>query len=226
MQNGRTTFIDRTVEPNAALIISNLSGTNTGLSTAAEGSSKLDLIGLAGGVAPLLIQGHAMPLRHDKDTDVTVKITGADLTDFSPYSGKYLGYTVREGKLDVEAHLRIQDRKLVVEDKVRLNQFYLGDKVVSPDATHLPVRLALALLRDRKGVIEIEVPIDGNLDDPNFHYGKAVFNVLGKVATSPFTLLSKLFGGGADLSYAAFLPGSATFAPAEQGKFASLTKAL
>lgn len=230
IQNGRNTFIDRSVEPNATLMLSNLNGTNTGLSTEPGGSASLDLKGLAGGVAPLLVTGHAMPLRHDKDTDITVKLSGADLTDFSPYAGKFLGYTVRKGKMDVDAHVRIQDRKLQITDKVRLDQFFLGDKVDSPDATHLPVKLGLALLRDRKGVIELEVPVDGSLDDPDFHYGKAVWNavlnLLGKIATSPFTLISKLFGGGADLSQAAFTPGLATFEPGEAAKLESLAKAL
>jgi len=230
IQNGRNAFIDRSIEPNATLLLSNLNGTNTGLTTLPEGASSLDLKGLAGGIAPVLITGRAMPLRHDKDTDITVKISGADLTDFSPYAGKFLGYTVRKGKLDVEAHVRIQDRKLKIEDRLRLDQFFLGDKVDSPDATHLPVRLGLALLRDRKGLIEIEVPIDGSLDDPDFHYGKAVWNavlnLLGKIATSPFTLISKLFGGGADLSQATFTAGLATLEPGEATKLESLAKAL
>jgi len=230
IQNSRLTFIDRSVEPNAALTLSDLNGVNRGLSTEVTDKASLDLKGLAGGLAPLLIQGRAMPLRHDKDTDVTVKISGADLTDFTPYTGKFLGYTVRQGKLDVDARLRIQDRKLQVEDKVRLNQFYLGDKVDSPDATHLPVRLGLALLRDRKGVIELDVPVDGSLDDPDIHYGrmiwKALLNALSKVVTSPFTLLSHLFGSGEDLSSAVFTAGHATLDASEQKKFATLAKAL
>ena len=227
---GRLSFIDRSLEPNAALLLSEMEGVYTGLSTEAEEATLVDFKGLAGGLAPITIQGKAMPLRHDKDTDVSIKIVGADLTDFSPYTGKYLGYTTREGKLDVDARVRIQDRKLNVEDKVRLDRMYLGDKVDSPDATHLPVKLGLAILRDRKGLIELEVPVDGSLDDPDIHYGrmiwKAVFNVLGKVITSPFTLLSKMFGGGEDLSAILFTPGSSVVSPAEQKKLETLTKAL
>ena len=227
---GRLSFIDRTVVPNAALLLSEMDGVYTGLSTQAEEATQVDFKGKAGGLAPITIQGKAMPLMHDRDTDVAIKIVGADLTDFSPYTGKYLGYTTREGKLHVDARVQIKNRQLNIEDKVVLDRMYLGDKVASPDATHLPVKLGLAILRDRKGVIELEVPIDGSLDDPDIHYGrmvwKAIFNVLGKIITSPFTLLSKMFGGGEDLSAIAFAPGSSLVAPTEQKKLETLGKAL
>ena len=214
IQRGSLSFIDRSLEPNAALLITELEGSYTGLSTEPETSSAVELKGRAGGLAPILIQGRATPLRHDLDTDLTLKIQGAELSDFSPYAGKHLGYTIRKGKLEVDARLRIQQRRLEIQDKVRMDQFFLGDRVDSPDATKLPVKLALAILRDRKGLIELELPIDGSLDDPDFHYGKivwkAIVNVLGKIATSPFTLLGKLFGGGdTDLSLVSFEPGSA-----------------
>ncbi|HEX9081794.1 MAG TPA: DUF748 domain-containing protein, partial [Holophagaceae bacterium] len=196
-----------------------------------DASSKVDFTGRAGGLAPVTIQGHAMPLRHDLDTDVTLKIHGADLTDFTPYTGKYLGYTVQKGKLEVDARLRIQQRKLDAENAVKLDQFYLGDKVDSPEATHLPVKLGLALLRDRHGVIAIDLPIQGSLDDPDVKYGKlvwhAIFNVLGKVAASPFTLIGKLVGGDAgDLSQVAFEPGSDALGTAATAKLQALAKAL
>lgn len=213
MQGGRLSFIDRSLEPNAALFITDLEGTNTGLSTEPEGSSTLDLKGKVGALAPLSIHGYSMPLRRDQDTDVTVRIQGADLSDFSPYTGKFLGYTVRKGKLDLDAHIKIEQRKLKALVAMKMDQFFLGDKTESPDATQLPINLALALLRDRKGLIALELPVDGNLDDPAFHYGQiawnALLNVLGKIATSPFTLIGNLFGGGGeDLSFVAYVPGA------------------
>ncbi len=214
IRGGRLSFIDRSLEPNAALIISELEGSYTGLSTLPDTASAVDMKGRAGGIAPIRIQGRATPLRHDLDTDVSLKVEGAELSDFSPYAGKYLGYAIRKGKLEVDARLVIRNRRLEIQDRVRLDQFYLGDKVDSPDATRLPVKLALALLRDRKGVMALELPVDGSLDDPDFHYGKVVWkaiaNLLGKIAASPFTLLGKLFGAAdQDLSFAAFAPGSA-----------------
>ncbi len=228
---GRLSFVDRSVQPNAALLLSDLNGSYLDLSSRPDATSKVDFTGRAGGLAPVTIQGHAMPLRHDLDTDVTLRIQGADLTDFSPYTGKYLGYAVRKGKLDVDARWRIQARKLDAENLVKLDQFYLGDKVESPEATHLPVKLGLALLRDRHGVIAVDLPIRGSLDDPDFKYGKlvwhAIFNVLGKVATSPFTLLGKLVGGGAgDLSQVAFTPGSGALDAAATARLQALAQAL
>ncbi|HJV40026.1 MAG TPA: DUF748 domain-containing protein, partial [Geothrix sp.] len=228
---GRLSFIDRSVQPNAALVLSDLEGSYLGLSGRPDAVSKVDFKGRAGGLAPITITGHAMPLRHDLDTDVALKIQGADLTDFTPYTGKYLGYTVQKGKLDVDARLRIDRRNLKSENAVKLDQFYLGEKVPSPDATGLPVKLGLAILRDRRGVIAFDLPIEGNLDDPDVKYGKlvwkAIFNLLGKIATSPFTLIGKLFGGDAgDLSSVAFAPGSSALDAAATAKLQGLAKAL
>ncbi len=231
ISGGRLSFIDRSVQPNAALVLSDLEGSYLGLSSRPEAASKVLFKGKAGGLAPITITGHAMPLRNDLDTDVTLRIQGADLTDFTPYTGKYLGYTVQKGKLDVEARLRIDHRKLKAENAVKLDQFFLGDTVASPEATHLPVKLGLAILRDRKGVIAFDLPVEGSLDDPDVKYGKlvwkAVFSLLGKIATSPFTAIGHLFGSDAgDPSLLAFAPGSAALDAPGIAKLQGLAKAL
>ena len=230
LNGGRLSFIDRSLQPNAALLLDQLKGRYEKLSTDPAAVSTVDFTGLAGGLAPLSIKGQAMPFRTDLDTDVMVKIDGSDLADFDPYARKYIGRKVEKGKLGVDAHVVIQHRALDVLAKVKLDQFYLGDKVDSPDATHLPVKLALAMLRDRKGVIGFELPVQGNLDDPDIKYGRivwsAVLNVLGKVAASPFTLLGKLFGGGEDLSFLAFAPGTDQLTAEAQTKLQVLAKSL
>ena len=231
LKGGRLAFIDRSLEPNAALLLTDLAGAYTRLSTAPDTASALDIRGLAGGSAPVSIRGHAMVLRQDQDTDVTLLIQGSNLTDFSPYAGKYLGWTIQKGKLGVDARIRIQKRQLDSLFKTRLDQFYLGERTQSPDATHLPVKLALAILRDRHGVIDLEVPVQGSLDDPQFHYGRiiwhAVLNVMTKIVASPFTLLAKLAGSGdRDLSFVAFQPGTAEPEPEAAAKIQALVKAL
>ena len=231
ISGGRLSFIDRSVQPNAALVLSDLEGSYLGLSSRPEAASKVDFKGRAGGLAPVTITGHAMPLRNDLDTDVTLKIQGADLTDFTPYTGKYLGYTVQKGKLDVDARLRIDHRQLKAENAVKLDQFYLGEKVESSDATHLPVKFGLAVLRDRKGVIGFDLPVEGSLDDPDVKYGKlvwkAVLGLLGKIVTSPFTAIGSLFGSEAgDLSSVAFAPGTAALDAPAIAKLQTLAKAL
>lgn len=229
---GRLSFVDRSLEPNAALLITDLEGSATSLSTEPDTQAALDFRGLAGGLAPLRIQGRAMPLRKDQDTDVTLTLHSAPLSDFNPYTLKYLGYPVRKGNLDVEARVRIQARQLQALLKTRLDQFFLGERQPGPDAVHVPVKLCLAILRDRHGVIEVELPVDGSLDDPDLHYGRivwqAVLNLLGKVAASPFTLLAHLAGGSQehDLSFVAFEPGSADPDPVAATKAQSLARAL
>jgi hypothetical protein len=231
LQSGRLSFIDRSLEPNAALLLSKLEGTYNHLSSEPDTASTLDLTGMAGNVAPLRIQGRAVVFRQDKDTDVSLLIQGSELSDFSPYAGKYLGYTIHKGKLEVDARIKIQERKLDSLFKTRLDQFFLGEKTQSPEATRLPVNLALAILRDRRGVIDLELPVQGSLDDPDFRYGqvvwKALLNVLTKIVTSPFALLGKLAGAGdQDLSYVAFTPGTAE--PDAEGltKLQALAQAL
>jgi hypothetical protein len=231
LQGGRLSFIDRSLEPNVALLLTRLEGTYIHLSSEPDTASTLDVHGLAGEVAPVHIQGRAVVLRQDKDTDVTLQIQGSELSDFSPYAGKYLGYTIHKGKLEVDAHIRIQERKLDSQFRNRLDQFYLGEPTQSPDATHLPVKLALAILRDRHGVIALDLPVQGSLDDPDFRYGgivwKAALNVLTKIVASPFTLLGKLVSAGdQDLSYVTFAPGSAVLDPEAVAKIQALAKAL
>ena len=231
MSSGRLSFVDRSLEPNAALLVTNLEGSATSLSTEPDSQSALDFKGLAGGLAPLRLQGLAMPLRKDQDTDVTLTIQGSELQDFSPYAGKFLGYAIRKGKLSVDAHVAIRQRQLEANLKTRLDQFYLGDPSHSPDALHVPVRLCLAVLRDRDGIIDLELPVSGSLDDPDLHYGKlvwkAVLNVLTKVATSPFSLLAKLGGHpDHDLSYVSFAPGSALPDPVAVEKAQALARAM
>lgn len=230
VEKGRLSFVDRSLEPNAALLLSELEGTYRLLSTDPALRSQLHFSGMAGGIGPVLIEGQAYPFRTDQDTDVQIAVKGADLVDFDPYARKYLGYVLQKGKLGTDTRLRIQHRSLEAQIAVKLDQLYLGDKVESKDATWIPVKLALAILRDRHGVITLELPIGGSLDDPDIHWGrvawKAVLNVLGKAATSPFVMLGNLFGDGADLSAVAFAPGSSELDAATQKVVAGLVKSL
>ena len=154
-----------------------------------------------------------------------------DLTPASPYSGKFAGYRIAKGKLNLDLAYDLVGRKLESKNVITLDRFTFGDKVDSPDATHLPVRLAIALLKDRNGQILLDVPVEGSLDDPKFRVGKVVIhtllNILTKAATSPFSLLGALVGGGGEeLSYQDFAPGSAVLSPDNEKKLDSLVKAL
>jgi hypothetical protein len=155
-----------------------------------------------------------------------------ELTSFSPYSGKFAGYRIDKGKLNVDLHYHIVDERLDATHHVVIDQLQLGDKVDSAQATHLPMKLIVALLKDRNGVIDLPIDISGSLDDPKFRVWpviwKVVGNLFGKIAASPFTLLGDLVGhgGGEAMGQIAFQPGSAALAPTETDKLAGLAKAL
>src|SRR5208282_4497229 len=144
---------------------------------------------------------------------------------------KYAGYRISEGKLNLDLAYHLVGRKLESKNVITLDRFTFGEKVESPDATHLPVRLAIAILKDRNGQILLDVPVEGSLDDPQFRVRKVIFhtllNILEKAATSPFSLLGAVFGGGGEeLSYQDFTPGSAVLSLANEKKLDSLVNGL
>jgi hypothetical protein len=143
--------------------------------------------------------------------DVGAKASELELAPLSPYAGKYAGYAIERGKLSMDLHYSVQpDGRLEATNHVVLNQLAFGDRIESPSATKLPVRLAVALLSDRHGVIDVNLPISGSINDPNFSIGgviwQAIANLIVKIVTSPFALFSG--GGGEDLSTINFQPGT------------------
>lgn len=229
--HGRAGFVDRSVTPTAVVNVSDAEAKVTSLSSDPRVRSTVDVRLQIEGASPIRVAGTLNPLQKEAYSELTVSSQGVDLSPLGPYSGRFLGYGIQKGKLDLDLRYKIENRTLEATNVVKVNQFTLGDKTDSPDATKIPVRLALALLQDKDGVILLDVPIEGDLDDPDFHLGKVIWhtvlNVLVKVATSPFKALAALAGGDkADLSMAEFEPGTARPLPASQERFASLAKAL
>mgnify|MGYP006181910487 CR=1 FL=1 len=136
---------------------------------------------------------------------------GIELAPLSPYSGKYVGYGIEKGKLSVSIAYKIENDQLTAQNNVVLDQLTFGAPVDSPDAIKAPILLAVSLLKDRNGVIDINLPISGSLSDPQFSIGglvvKVIVNLIVKAATSPFALLGSMFGGGEELSNIEFAPG-------------------
>jgi hypothetical protein len=225
------TFIDQSIDPPVITGIQDLSGTIKGLSSKEIARAKVSLTGKVDKIAPIKIQGQINPLSQDAYTDLKVIFDNVNLIAASPYAGKYAGYPITKGKLYLDLMYKVSKKELHAENKVVIDQFTFGEKTDSPDATSLPVRLAIALLKDRHGKIEIDLPVRGDMNEPDFRYGRAVLNALGtlitKVATSPFAAIGSLVGGdGEDLQYVAFDPGSAELTDADQRKLRSLEKAL
>ena len=230
---GTATFEDDSISPTVKTGLYDLTGTVKGLSSKQIARADVDISGKIDKVAPLKIAGTINPLTEDAFSDLTIRFDNVDLTTATPYTGKYVGYPIRKGKLFLDLVYRVSEKQVEAENKVAVDQLTFGDKTDSPDALSLPVLLAVALLKDRNGRIDIDLPIRGNLKDPDFKYGKVVLSTLGnllaKIAASPFTLIGKLVPGGGnaeELQHLTFEPGSAAIAPAEMKKLDALMKGL
>ncbi len=230
LQGGTVSFSDRFIKPAFSATMVEIGGRVSGLTSQAGQTADMDLRGKLGSDAPLEISGKVNPLSSDLFVDATVAFKDIDLSPMTPYAGKYLGYAIQKGKLTLSLHYLIAKRKLDATNKVFIDQFTLGDRVESPEATKLPVSLAIALLKNRNGEIDLDVPVSGNIDDPKFSVFrivlKVLLNLLVKAATSPFALLGALFGGGEELSYLEFDPGSFRVDAPGETKLSSLVKAL
>ena len=231
IERGRATFVDRSVTPTAIVNITDATAKVARLSPIPPSartwtSSWWSRAPRRSGSPGRSTRSRRRPTRTSRS-----RRRASTSRRSGPYAGRFLGYGIQKGKLDLDLRYKIENRILNGANVVTLDQFTLGAKTESPDATNLPVRLALALLQDPNGVILLDVPIEGKLDDPEFKLGKVIWrtilNVLVKVATSPFSALSALAGGDtADLSLVEFEPGTARPLPDAADRFAKLAKAL
>ncbi|MEY3372071.1 MAG: hypothetical protein RLZZ537_539, partial [Pseudomonadota bacterium] len=149
---------------------------------------------------------------------------------FNPYSGRFAGYAIAKGKLTTELHYRINDKKLQADHHVILDQLTWGQATGSKEAVSLPIRLATSLLKDKNGVIDLNVPVTGTLDDPKFRIGPIVWqiikNIVVKVVTAPFSFIGGLFAGAEEAQFIDFAPGSAELPAAAATNLPQLAKAL
>jgi hypothetical protein len=220
--NGKVLFSDRFIRPNYSADLSELNGKLSAFSSqATDGSvqlADLELRGRAEGTASLEITGKINPLAKPLALDIEGRVRDLDLPPLTAYSIKYAGYGIERGKLSMDVKYAVQpDGQLTASNKLVLNQLSFGDKVEGAPNS-LPVKLAVALLADRNGVIDINLPVSGSLNDPQFSIGavvwKVITNLVAKALTAPFSLLAHAFGGGdgEDLSAVNFAPGSSTLA--------------
>ena len=229
--DGSANFTDNSVQPTFSTGMQRLNGTVTNLSSANDSRATIKLDGSVDNYAPVSITGEANFLAADTYSDVAMNFRNMELTTFNPYSGKFAGYNITKGKLSTELHYQIQNRQLNAQHHIVLDQLEFGDATDSKDAVPLPVKFAVALLKDRNGVIDLELPISGSLDDPQFEVGpivwKAFKGLLTKVVTAPFAALGSLFGGsGEELAYVDFTPGSSDLSAVAADKLVTLAKAM
>jgi len=223
-------FADLSLVIPFAVDINELNGWVDGFTSESQRKTKALIKGKVDKISPVVIKGELYPLRLDHDTDVFLQFRNVNLTTATPYMAQFAGYKVEKGRISLDLHYKVRKRKLFAENKLVIEQLTLGERVESPDAVDAPVKLAVALLKDASGVIELELPVQGNLDDPKFNFaalmGKTLLNVVYKVAASPFTLLASLVGAKDDLSYVGFPSGGKVLTAEERKKLDLLGKAL
>jgi hypothetical protein len=229
--DGTMNFSDLSLTPNFVVTIQQMAGSVKGLSSEQLARADVDISGKVDKYAPATIKGQINPLSDKAYTDISLNFQGIELTTFTPYSGKFAGYKIDRGKLNLDLHYKLNNRYLDGTNKIVFDQLTLGEKVEGPDVTSLPVKLAIALLKDSHGVIDLDVPVSGSLDDPEFSLFpvilKAFVNLLWKIVKAPFTLIAHLFGGGGeDLQYVSFKPGSDSLMIDQQAKLATVAKGL
>jgi hypothetical protein len=231
LSNANVHFIDRSLRPNVNITLERLNGTVSGLSSDDPERAVVDLQGSVDQTALATVTGRVSPWNQKQPTELKIALQEMDLLPEDPYSRKYLGYQLKQGTVSLDSRFHLAEYKLKSENRITLDQLVLGAKVDSAEATKLPVQLAIALLKDRNGRIELEVPVDGSLTDPEFHLGEVISGAIGRVfnniATSPFSALSALFGGkGEALNFYEFEPGSTNLLPASIEKLDALANGL
>lgn len=232
--NGRVAFSDFFIKPNYAANLSELTGKLSAFSSQAPGGdpvlADLELRGRAEGSASLEITGKLNPLAQPLALDITGKVRDLELPPLTPYAVKYAGHGIERGKLSVDVNYKVlPSGQLTASNRLVLHQLTFGEPVEGAPNS-LPVKLAVALLADRQGVIDLDLPISGSLNDPQFRIGPVIFkiivNLIGKALTSPFSLLASALGGGDEMSHVPFAPGSATLTPEAQQNLDKVAKAL
>ncbi|MDM0048630.1 DUF748 domain-containing protein [Variovorax sp. J22R115] len=232
--NGKIDFSDLFIKPNYSADLTELTGKLSAFSSKPQGDkpalADLELRGKAQQTASLEITGKLNPLVRPLELDITAKMRELDLPPLSPYSVRFAGHGIERGKLSMDVNYKIApDGTLTAANRVILNQLQFGEQVEGAPAS-LPVRLAVALLADRNGVIDIDLPLRGSINDPQFSIGplilKAILNLIAKAATAPFALLTGGFGGGGESSVVAFAPGSSELSPEAKENLDKVAKAL
>ena len=230
LKNGNINFTDNFVKPNYTANMTGMHGSVGAIASNRPAPAPIELKGKIDDDAPVAISGSLNLLFEPMFLDIKASASDVELPRLTPYAAKYAGYEIVKGKLAMEVNYNIENRLLSAQNRVRIDQLTFGDQIDSPSATRLPVRLAVALLKDRDGRIDIDLPISGSLDDPQFSIGgvlmRVFVNLISKAVTAPFALLASDFGGGEELGHAEFQPGSALLTKATKSRLDTLAKAL
>ena len=232
IKDGALDFSDETIGGGFATGIQEFNGTINGISTDRSTRSQLAIEGRVDEYGFARVSGSLNPFQPRDRTNVRLEFRNLDMPKVTPYAVRFAGYKVASGRMSLDLNYSVRNNLIEGNHRVLLDQFTLGEQVDSPGAMSLPLRLAIAILKDDDGKIDLAVPISGNLDDPKFDYGgvirQAIFNILTSIVTAPFKLIGSLFGGGQgeEISQIAFDPGSARLLPPEREKLSRIVQAL
>ena len=234
VEDGTVGYTDRTLEPVFSTTFDSLTGSVTGISNVPPQQGRVSLRGQLAGGAPVTFEGTLGALGTEEPSDLKLTMDDLALPVLSPYLGRYLGYSVDGGKLKLELDYQITGTRLKASNQVVLDRMQLGQSVASDDAVNAPVKLGLALLTDRQGIIEVDLPIEGDMTDPEFSVGQIVMrafvNLLVKAAASPFSMLGSLADlaglSSEELGQVSFVPGHVELAAGEAEKLSALAKAM
>ncbi|KAF0811192.1 hypothetical protein A167_00224 [Alcanivorax sp. S71-1-4] len=212
LADSQSRFTDLSQSPDFSLALTRLNGTLTGLDSAARAPANIDLSARVDQYAPLSVKGALNPLAANPSVDLTITLNGYEMTSLTPFTGRYLGYATRTGQLSVDSSVKLDGSVLDSRTRVKAASFFLGDRVPSDEALSVPIKLGLAVIRDRNALIDLPVQARGDLNDPSVSvHGiilKALTNILVRAATSPFSVLASL-AGGENLEHISFPAGSA-----------------
>lgn len=230
LQGGEIQFSDYFTQPNFTAGMKSVAGSVTGLSSDDSARANLVLKGLHGQSSPFEIFGTVNPLAQNRFANLGISFNNIELTRFTPYAAKYLGYKIEKGKLVLDLEYRINGNRLESENRIRFDNFALGDRVESKDAVSLPIGFAVSLLKDKQGRINLDLPVKGELNDPDFSIAGILFKMIGnlilKAAASPFSIIGSLFSGGQDLEFLDFQPGEPGISGINAEKIDQLTEIL
>ncbi|HET7204554.1 MAG TPA: DUF748 domain-containing protein [Steroidobacteraceae bacterium] len=227
---GTMDFADYSVQPNFAAAVQALGGKVTGLSSDPNARATVKLAGNVGEFSPVHIEGTTQPFAFDRYTDIGLRFENISLPVFNPYSGKFAGYNIAKGKLTTDLRYQIDARKLDAQHRIRIDQLEWGEATAAKGEATLPVKFATSLLKDADGVISLDIPVSGTLDDPAFRVGPIVWqvikNLLTKAVTAPFKALGALFKGAEEAQFVDFAPGGSEVDATTTERLGALGKSL
>ncbi|MEE4719155.1 DUF748 domain-containing protein [Pseudomonas alliivorans] len=232
IKDGSANFADLTLTPNFSTAVQQLNGRIGTIDNRQSKPAPVNIEGKVDRYAPVTIKGSLNPFDPMASLDIATSFKRVELTTLTPYSGKFAGFRIRKGRLNLDLHYLITNGQLKAQNKVLVEQLQLGEKVDSPDAVDLPIRLAVALLKDTQGRISIELPVEGDLNNPQFSVMPIVWqtlrNLVLRAAQAPFKMLGGLVSGGGseDLGNVSFAPGSSDLSADTQKALDKLSAAL